>query len=147
MWRFSPPPRVFTSGDFRHCRSGDRISSLCYTASSGRVSNVTPGQFFYYTVIKAPSRSFCIDVVQTKSLSTHTLFDIQQLDQATLWNSSCTKSATGTTICQGQGRVCITNATVGMEYVLSMLRFTQALHHQRSICRYHQQLKHLYMSD
>ncbi len=99
---------------------GQKVSSLCYTASCGKVTNVTPGQFFYYTTITAPSASFSVDIVQSKSISTFGLFSIQQTDQATLWNGSCTKVATGVTVSTGQGRVSITNATIGAKYVLSV---------------------------
>jgi len=100
--------------------TGQKATSLCYTVCNGKISNVTPGEFFYYTSITAPSTSFTVDIAQTNSIAAYGYFAIQQTDQATLWNSSCTKVATGTSISTGQGRVSISNAVVGAKYVLSV---------------------------
>jgi hypothetical protein len=100
--------------------TGQKATSLCYTVCNGKISNVTPGEFFYYTSITAPSTSFTIDIAQSNSIAAYGYFAIQQTDQATLWNSSCTKVATGTSISTGQGRVSISNAVVGAKYVLSV---------------------------
>jgi VCBS repeat-containing protein len=95
------------------------LAQLCYAFQGGRVSNITPGVFFYYTYITAPSASFCIDIVQSNSCG-FKLFSIQK-DQIFFYNSSCNRIATGTqTSITGQGRVCVTNATPGAQYVLSV---------------------------
>jgi hypothetical protein len=96
------------------------LSQLCYTSKSNKVSNVTPGQFFYYTVITAPSTSFTVDVIETKSCSGLALFGINQKNQILLWNPNCKKVAQGTQVSLGDGRIRITNATVGTQYILSV---------------------------
>jgi VCBS repeat-containing protein len=95
------------------------LAQLCYAVSGNKVSNVTPGVFFYFTYITAPSASFCIDVVQTNSCG-FKYFSIQQGKQIYLYNSSCTTVASGTEISTGQGRICITNAVPGAQYVLAV---------------------------
>jgi hypothetical protein len=96
------------------------LAQLCYTTSGKRVSNITPGVFFYYTFITAPSASFCIDIVQTTSCSGFSLFAIQQGNQISLYDNNCNKVAGGTEVSAGQGRVCISNAVPGAQYVLSV---------------------------
>jgi len=96
------------------------LAQLCYSAKGGKVSNITPGVFFYFATITAPSSSFCIDVVQTTSCASFNLFAIQQGNQITLFNNSCNNAASGTQTSNGQGRICISNATPGAQYVLSV---------------------------
>ena len=96
------------------------LAQLCYAYRNNKVSNITPGVFFYFATITAPSSSFCIDVVQTSSCPGFSLFAIQQGNQITLFSNSCTNAASGTQTSAGQGRVCISNATPGAQYVLSV---------------------------
>jgi VCBS repeat-containing protein len=96
------------------------LAQLCYSHRNNKVSNITPGVFFYFTTITAPSASFCVDIVQTKSCASFSFFAIQQGNQITLFNNSCTNAASGTQTSTGQGRVCITNATPGAQYVISV---------------------------
>jgi hypothetical protein len=91
---------------------------LCYKPLGRKIGIVTPGVFFYYARITAPSTSFCIDVLQSNNKNLP-LFQIQK-DQMMLYNSSCTKVAGGVEVSRGNGRVCITNATIGAVYILSV---------------------------
>jgi hypothetical protein len=111
---------LVTCSDYKQGATSQLVGQLCYTTSGTKVANVTPGQFFYYTAVTAPSSSFCIDVVQTKSNTGFTFFQLQQADQIILWNANCVKVATGTEVKLGQGRICITNAVAGQLYVLSV---------------------------
>jgi len=96
------------------------LAQLCYAFRNNKVSNITPGVFFYFATITAPSSSFCVDVVQTSSCPGFSLFAIQQGNQITLFSNSCTNAASGTQTSTGQGRVCINNATPGAQYVISV---------------------------
>jgi hypothetical protein len=111
---------TLTCTDYKNNSGSQLVGQLCYTTSSNKISNVTPGLFFYYTTIIAPSASFCIDIVETKSCNSLALFGIQQLNQVTLWDASCVNKASGTQVSLGLGRVCISKATVGAKYVLSV---------------------------
>jgi hypothetical protein len=109
-----------TCSNFRGDSGSGLIGQLCYTTKNNKVANVTPGQFFYFTTLTAPSASFCVDIIETKSCSSLALFGIQQQNQVTLYNAGCGNVAAGTQISLGLGRVCITNATPGALYVLSV---------------------------
>jgi uncharacterized repeat protein (TIGR01451 family) len=111
---------VVTCSDFRNDAGSQLVGQLCYATRSGKVSNVTPGQFFYYTTVTAPSASFCIDITETKSCAGLALFAIQQSNQLNLYNASCGTAASGTQVSLGLGRVCVSNAVPGAMYVLSV---------------------------
>jgi hypothetical protein len=100
-----------------------QLTEVCYTVKSGKVSNVTPGVFFYYSYVTAPSTSFTIDVVQTSLTAGFKLFGVQvssNIAQVFLWDPTCNKIATGTQVSLGQARVSISNATPGRVYVISV---------------------------
>ena len=96
------------------------LAQLCYSFRNNKVSNITPGVFFYFTTITAPSTSFTVDIVQTNSCPSFSLFAIQQGNQITAFSSGCTNVASGTQIATGQGRITINNATPGAQYVISV---------------------------
>ncbi|MGX7668902.1 T9SS type A sorting domain-containing protein, partial [Flavobacterium pedocola] len=96
------------------------IGQLCYSTRSNKVANVTPGQFFYFTTITAPSASFCIDIIETKSCSNFAYFNIQQNNQVTLYNASCGNVASGVQVTPGIGQICINNAVPNTRYILSV---------------------------
>jgi hypothetical protein len=110
---------VTTAGDiiYRNAtvptRLGIGTASQVLAVNSGAtapewVTPSTPGMTLINTTNFSGAASFSVDIVQSKSISTFGLFSIQQTDQATLWNGSCTKVATGVTVSTGQGRVSIT---------------------------------------
>ncbi len=109
-----------TCNDFESGANGQLVGQLCYATRSDKVSNVTPGQFFYYTFITAPSASFCVDITETKSCTDLDLFSINQGNQLALYDVNCNNVATGTQITLGNGRICITNAVAGAQYVVSV---------------------------
>ncbi len=96
------------------------LAQLCYTATGKKVANITPGVFFYYSYITAPSASFTIDIVQSTSCTGFKLFAIQQGNQISLYDNSCNKVASGNEVATGQGRITINNATAGAQYVISV---------------------------
>ena len=96
------------------------LAQLCYSFRNNKVSNITPGVFFYFATITAPSSSFTIDVVQTKSCASFSFFAIQQGNQINLFSSGCTTFAGGQQTTTGQGRINVTNATPGAQYVISV---------------------------
>ena len=107
-----------TCSDFRNGVDTYKMNKICFTTKSNKIFNVTPGQFFYYFAFKAPAKSFCISVIQTKT-NGYRFFRLQQSNQIVLWNENCTKAATGIEIRPDSGRVCISNAIPGAIYVLS----------------------------
>jgi hypothetical protein len=87
------------------------------------VSNVTPGVFFYYAYVTAPSTTFTVDILQTSSTPGFKLFNIQtssNIAQVFLWSPTCNKVATGVQVSLGQARVTLNNAVPGRTYVISV---------------------------
>jgi gliding motility-associated-like protein len=119
-----PNPGIFhttvTSSDFINGATNQLIEQLCYTTKNGKVTNVTPGQMFYYTAIKAPSDDFYIDIEETKSEAGLALFEITQKNQIRLWDTYNNKVADGTQTSIGKGQIHISNAVMGAQYVLSV---------------------------
>ena len=54
------------------------LPKVCTTIdANGKVSNATPGVFFYYSFVTVPTGAFTIDVKQTNDLKLNKLFTIQ----------------------------------------------------------------------
>jgi hypothetical protein len=112
-------PTQTTCSDFTN-GTAQRLPSLCYQPSSGTVGTATPGVFFYFTQVTAPSTSFCVDVIQTKACSSFKFLRIHQGNQIYIYSDSCQNLRQGSEITPGQGRVCITGATIGKHYIISV---------------------------
>jgi hypothetical protein len=113
------------------------FTQVCFTVKGSgpkNVSNATPGVFFYYARIIAPSANFCIRIAQEKACTDLGLFTVQQ-DQVVLWDPACDKfqSITGPTYVtsadnkRDTATICVTGATAGCEYVLSIKYDTKSL--------------------
>jgi hypothetical protein len=62
-----------------------------------------------------------VDIVQTKSCANYPFFSVQRGTQIILYSLNCgTLVNSGAEISVGQGRICITNATPGATYVISV---------------------------
>jgi hypothetical protein len=112
-------PTQTTCGDFT---SGNavRLPSLCYKPQSGIVGTSTPGVIFYYTQVTAPGASFCVDVAQTKACGSFNILRIQNGNQIYIYDDTCKSLRQGNEPSPGQGHVCITGATPGKHYVISV---------------------------
>ncbi|MFM1744703.1 MAG: hypothetical protein RLZZ630_640, partial [Bacteroidota bacterium] len=95
------------------------LASLCYTKKQAKVFNVTPGVFFYFTSIIAPSASFTVDIKQTAPAGFQT-FAVHQDNQITIWNKFCGRVADGYTTTRGQAQIMVTNATAGQQYIIAV---------------------------
>ncbi|MBF6641154.1 T9SS type A sorting domain-containing protein, partial [Flavobacterium sp. J49] len=116
-----------TCSDFNAGGNDRELEALCYSASNGKIGVVTPGVFFYYTAVVAPSANFTIKVTQAKGNSTsanhYGLMAIKGSNQIILWDPNCNKFTdagvmSGTN--NSQGSLTITNAVPGATYVLSV---------------------------
>jgi hypothetical protein len=96
------------------------LSALCYTSKSNKVANVTPGVFFYWAFITAPSSSFTVEVEQISQTSGFKLFRIVQANQAFVFRTGCTRQAAGIEFSPGQARINVTGATPGAQYIVSI---------------------------
>jgi hypothetical protein len=76
------------------------LDATNYTVSAGKIANVTPGVFFYYSQIKAPSNSFTVNITEandannTNPPSTTNAYNFGVLNGSTnqvqLYNADCT---------------------------------------------------------
>jgi hypothetical protein len=116
-----------TCSNYKENPSGKQLNNLCYSVRNNRIKTVTPGIFFYYNSIVAPSSNFTIKVTQVKSSSSSAnqfrLMSISNPNQIVLWNPNCSKKSdagirSGSN--NSQGNLTINNAIPGATYVLSV---------------------------
>ena len=98
--------------------------AFTYQAKGNKISAVSPGVIFYYNTITAPSASFTLSVTQTNSLNWKPML-IQDLGQAILYTSNCTKASgvtVTTTTTNGTYTVkfTVTGATPGAIYYIGI---------------------------
>jgi hypothetical protein len=124
-----PPPPVVEGGRVTHtgttCQDylagANDLTSAQYGVKGGKIGNVAPGVFFYYTSVVAPSSDFTIAVTQSETSPTFsTLFGINN-GQVRLYDGACATSSLATiTTSGGQTSLSISGATPGETYVVSV---------------------------
>ncbi|MCD0469988.1 T9SS type A sorting domain-containing protein, partial [Flavobacterium sp. JAS] len=102
------------------------LDKICYTVSKkgnkSYVSNATPGVFFYYAKIVAPSTSFTVNILEfITAPSGFKLFTINQ-NQVFAFDANCNKIATGSESPKGsgQGVITVNNVKIGDLIVISV---------------------------
>ena len=97
------------------------LTSAQYGVKGGKINNVAPGVFFYYTSVVAPSSDFTIDITQSETSPTFdTLFGINN-GQVRLYDEDCADSRLATvTTSGGQTSLSVSGATPGEMYVVSV---------------------------
>jgi hypothetical protein len=99
--------------------------SACYQFStSGGTSTVTnaqPGVVFYYVSLVAPSSSFTVNIVETKSVASFRSLHLNQ-GHVFMYTGACVtfSSFTKTEAANGSVTVNVTGATAGNTYVISL---------------------------
>lgn len=83
------------------------------------ITSISPGVFFYYTKITAPSSSFTVDIVQSRDNDAFPFCEVQQ-GQISPYDSQCDRIETGTDSAPGQAVVNVTGATVGQVFIISV---------------------------
>ena len=101
--------------------TGEDLSSsdVSYVLKDGVIASISPGVFFYYTMVKAPRADFTIDIVQTKDNPAFPFCAVLQ-DQVSEFDATCTRVATGTETSPGQTSVPVHGASAGQVLVLSV---------------------------
>jgi hypothetical protein len=110
-------PTATTCSDFATA-SAASLTQLCYKPVRNKITVVTPGVFFYYVNITAPSASFCINIGQSNNAGLPS-FQIQK-NQMLLYGDTCIRQVAGVDVNSRTGEICITNATAGARYILSV---------------------------
>jgi hypothetical protein len=102
------------------------LANICATIKKSKVSNATPGVFFYYTYITAPKNgSFTVTIDQKKSCSDLAFFALANA-QINAYKSNCNGKITGSVVA-GVPTVTITNATLGQIFVISVKYDTKSI--------------------
>ena len=109
--------RQFAGLDPASGEAGRDITSASYSVKDGKINQVSPGVFFYYSKIKAPASNFTIEVKQSNPLS----WKVIETKQIILWNAGCTK-AFGTELANASGTTTfkVTGLTSGATYYVSI---------------------------
>jgi uncharacterized repeat protein (TIGR01451 family) len=112
-------PTATTCQQFLAGASPD-LNAVTYGVKANKINSVSPGVFFYYSKITAPSSSFTITVPETNLLNWRVIL-IQQ-GQALLYDASCTKlGITGTqNATTGTVTYTVNGATAGATYVVGI---------------------------
>jgi hypothetical protein len=110
-----------TSCDMYRTGTTQQLYTICYTLSSGKVSNAVPGVFFYWGKFTATAARETVVVNQeTNGGSSAWLYRILQGNQISIWGDTCSNLVRGVEYSRGQGRVIITNAVIGQTYYISV---------------------------
>ena len=114
-------PTNTTCSQFTGGTAGD-ITQLCFGLKQGKINNVAPGVFFYFSKITSDvSGNLTIDIVQTNSPS-FPYFEVQQNSQVTLYNASCGNllNPAAITINNGQVHIVVSNVTIGQVIIVQV---------------------------
>jgi hypothetical protein len=105
------------------------LPKICVTTKKSKtgtaITNATPGVFFYYTKITAPSAIFDVYIDQTQCTGL-TPFAANSA-QIIAWSNSCVKLATGKLGTNGDVTIHITKAIVGQPIVISVQYSTKSV--------------------
>ncbi len=97
----------------------DDLDEIYYGVQNDLISNVSPGVFFYFTPISAPTDSpFNVSVVQT---SNFVYFDIQKKNQIWLYEQDCSLTNVSYNVDgfeNGQIELTVSDAVPGRTYIL-----------------------------
>jgi hypothetical protein len=101
------------------------LPQICYNTSNG---TITPGVFYYWTSITAPSSSFTITVPQTNTCGA-VPFVLGSGNQFNVSNSTCTNAGTVTyaqNATTGTVTVNVSGVTSGQTYILGLKYFAKS---------------------
>ena len=99
--------------------TGQDFNEVHYVTRDNIITSISPGVFFYYTKVAAPSADFTVNIVQTRDNTSFPFCSVQQ-GQVSLYDSDCNRIASGTETRPGQASVDIHGATVGQVFIISV---------------------------
>ena len=94
-------------------------SDVHWVTRDNIITSISPGVFFYYTKITAPSAAFTVDLLQTKNNPAFPFCEVQQ-GQVVLYDSDCNRIGDGTQTSPGQAAVNVQGATAGQVFIISV---------------------------
>ncbi|HMA47212.1 MAG TPA: hypothetical protein VKP11_08440, partial [Frankiaceae bacterium] len=81
------------------------------------ITSISPGVFFYFSVVTAPRDSFRIVLMQARDNPAFPFCEVQQ-DQVVLYDADCNRAALGYSTGPGQAAVDVTGAKPGQVFVV-----------------------------
>ncbi len=114
-------PTQTTCSDFINGTAGD-ITGLCFGLKSGKINNVAPGVFFYFTKVTSQvSGSFTVNITQTATPA-FAFFGVVQGNQVTVYDGACNTYANATlnSVANGQVSVTINGASIGQVFIVQV---------------------------
>lgn len=104
------------------------LTTAQYGVKGGKINNVAPGVFFYYTTVVAPSSDFTVDITQSETNPTFsTLLGIMN-NQVRVYDADCSDSSLATvTVSGGQVSLSVSGATPGEPLIVSVKYTTGTL--------------------
>jgi hypothetical protein len=109
-----------TCEDYINGGTDFELNDVIYRVKQGKINNVAPGVFFYYTKFTAPADVFTVQVNQS-SIPEFTPFHVQNLEQVRLFNDDCSiPTSTFTSTINGDVNVNISGAIANNLYIMSV---------------------------
>jgi hypothetical protein len=101
--------------------TGDDLpsSDVHYVTKDNIITSISPGVFFYFTKVTAPSAEFTVYITQIKDNPAFPYCAVQR-DQVALYDSDCNRIGTGTETDPGQAAVGVHGASVGQVFIISV---------------------------
>jgi hypothetical protein len=114
-------PTGTTCEQFVSGTAGD-LTQVLYGVKAGKINNVAPGVFFYYTKVTATgSDPFSVEIRQVNDHPGFANFMVQNLSNIRLYNADCTTAMNfSATYAAGQVVLNINSAAPGQEYIVSV---------------------------
>jgi hypothetical protein len=98
-----------------------------WVVKDGVITSISPGVFFYFTKVRAPSATFTINIQQLKDNPAFPFCPVQQGTQVSLYTASCGDAGGGVETTTGQATVNVTNAQVGQIFIVCVKYSLKAL--------------------
>jgi hypothetical protein len=94
-------------------------SDVHWATRDGVISTISPGVFFYFTKIVAPSANFTVQIEQTKDNPAFPYITVLQ-GQVSQFDATCTNVGSGIETTPGQSSVAVSGATPGTVLIVSV---------------------------
>ena len=116
-----------TCGTFMDGTAEPLLSSDVHWATRDNIiSTISPGVFFYWTKVTAPSANFTVNVVQTKDNPSFPFIPVLQ-GQVSRFDATCASMGDGVETGPGQSSVTVQGATPGQVLIVSVKYSLKAL--------------------
>jgi hypothetical protein len=109
--------------------AGQEINQVNYSVKGGKISQLDPGVFFYFTEITASGASLVATIEQTPPAGYNNPFAIQNASNVRVFDANCNTYSNFTigSLANGDVTVTINGTTAGSDYIISVKYETSSL--------------------